>query len=110
MGLAEPMPDPEQMTRFASEEHDVWVARRTRAGWHHAKTFNYERREHPHLTRWDALPLAEQSADRLLAQRLVEIVRNGGLQLAPLGRRLPMARREPDEGEHGPRSRQVKRV
>lgn len=49
----------------AQQSHDAWVAAKLADGWRHGEIKSDERKEHPCLVEWEALPFEQRAKDEL---------------------------------------------
>jgi hypothetical protein len=76
--------DPE-VERLARREHERWMRRQLKTGWHYGAQRDDARRLHPSLRPWDELPGEERDKDRATVFDLPRIVAAAGMGMARVG-------------------------
>ena len=72
----------QEVEQMAQLEHQRWTGSLLRDGWRYAAgPKNAEKRTHPALVGWDALPEEEQEKDRVLVRGLPSFLASAGFQV-----------------------------
>lgn len=66
---------------IAENLHDVWAITRIKEGWTYGSVRNDEKKEHPDLVPYCALPDSEKEYDRLMAWNTLKLVKKLGFEI-----------------------------
>lgn len=66
---------------LAKNAHDVWAVGRIRQGWTYGPSRNDERKEHPCLIPYEALPEEEKGYDRNTAMETLKVILSLGYEI-----------------------------
>ncbi len=66
---------------IAENAHDVWAAARIKEGWTYGKVRDDEKKQHPDLIPYSALPDSEKEYDRLMALDTIKLVKKLGFEI-----------------------------
>ena len=66
---------------IAENAHDVWAKARMDEGWVYGKERDDERKEHPDLVPYTALPDSEKEYDRQMAFNTIKLVKKLGFDI-----------------------------
>ena len=66
---------------IAENAHDVWAKARMEEGWVYGKERDDERKEHPDLVPYTALPDSEKEYDRQMAFNTIKLVKKLGFDI-----------------------------
>ena len=67
---------------LAENAHDVWAAARKREGWTYGPVRDDQKKQHPDLIPYSALPDSEKEYDRLMALDTIKLVMKLGFGIA----------------------------
>lgn len=66
---------------IAENAHDVWAAARIREGWSYGTVRDDQKKQHPDLIPYSALPDSEKEYDRLMALNTIKLVKKLGFDI-----------------------------
>ena len=66
---------------IAENLHDVWAINRIKEGWTWGSERNDEKKQHPDLIPYCALPDSEKESDRLMAWNTLKLVKKLGFEI-----------------------------
>ena len=66
---------------IAENAHDVWASARIKEGWTYGQVRNDEKKQHPDLIPYSALPDSEKEYDRLMAMDTIKLVKKLGFDI-----------------------------
>ena len=66
---------------IAENAHDVWAAARIAEGWTYGHVRNDEKKQHPDLITYSALPEGEKEYDRIMAMNTIKLVKKLGFDI-----------------------------
>ena len=72
---------PEQIERYAIEEHDDWMRGKQRFGWVYDPVRNNELKRHDCLLPWNKLPEEQREKDRNAARNVVSLAKIAGMKV-----------------------------